>query len=678
MSDDGVEDLEHVWIPLSDGCRLAARIWRPVTAHDAPVPALLEYLPYRKRDFMRARDEPMHRYFAQRGYASVRVDLRGSGDSEGLLFDEYTAQEHADGAEVIAWLAAQPWCSGAVGMFGISWGGFNALQIAALRPPALKAVISLCASDDRYSDDAHYMGGCLLTENLQWGAIFMLNQALPPDPELVGDDWREQWRLRLEQLPNFPELWMREPWRGDYWRAGSVADDIERIDVPVYAIGGWADAYANAVPRLVASLRSPVKGLIGPWAHTFPHLGVPGPAIGFLQEAVRWWDRWLKDVPNGIEEEPALRAWMQESVAPQPQYETRPGRWVAEPEWPASTITPRTLHLGAGGGLTAEPEPEDEQEALLLASPQTCGLRGGEWCGFGSDGEMPRDQRPDDGFSLCFDTRRLRERVEILGAPEVRLRLCADRPSGILIARLCDVAPDGTSLRVSYGVLNLTHRDGHTEPTPLEPGQDYDVTLRLNDCAHAFPQGHRLRIALSTSYWPIVWPSPEPTRLSIATGTSRLVLPVRPPRAEDADLPEFDPPEMAAAAAMRPVRKHDFQRRLDVDLTTNRFCYALAGSEFDDASLVHFPDIDLRVGYTLGKRFEIDEVDPLSALERIEQRATLSRGDWRITVRLAMQLTADAETFRIEGRLEADEGPDDGARAFLRRDWDVRLPRRLV
>ena len=301
---DRVEDIENVWIPLSDGCRLAARIWRPEDAHERPVPVLLEYLPYRKRDFMRFRDEPMHRYLASHGYASVRVDLRGSGDSDGLLDDEYTAQEHADGVEVIAWLAAQPWCSGSVGMFGISWGGFNSLQIAARRPPALKAIMTVCAADDRYTDDAHYMGGCLLTENLQWGAIFMMNQALPPDPEIVGDAWREQWKKRLEHLPNFPELWLRQPWRGDYWIEGSVRDHIDRIEIPVYAIGGWADAYTNAVPRLVETLNSPSKGLIGPWAHTFPHLGLPGPAIGFLQEAVRWWDRWLKGMDNGIDREP--------------------------------------------------------------------------------------------------------------------------------------------------------------------------------------------------------------------------------------------------------------------------------------------------------------------------------------------------------------------------------------
>ncbi len=667
---DGVEDIENTWIPMSDGCRLAARIWRPEDAMQRPVPALLEFLPYRKRDFMRFRDEPMHRFLAAHGYASVRVDLRGSGDSDGLLDDEYTAKEHADGIEVIAWLAAQPWCSGNVGMFGISWGGFNSLQIAAHRPPALKAIMALCAADDRYTDDAHYMGGCLLTENLQWGSIFMMNQALPPDPEIVGDAWREQWRARLEHLPNFPELWLKQPWRGDYWIEGSVRDHIERIDVPVYAIGGWADAYTNAVPRLVATLKSPCKGLIGPWAHTFPHLGVPGPAIGFLQEAVRWWDRWLKGVDNGIDREPKLRVWLQESVKPAPQYESIPGRWVAEDAWPSTDIEMRTLYLSARGCS----EQAGKVEELMLASPQTCGMRGGEWCAFGSDGEMPRDQRPDDGFSLTWDTERLEERIEILGAPVVRLVLHSDQPTANVAVRLCDVAPDGSSLRVTYGVLNLTHRDGHAEPEPLVPGTRYTVDVRLNDIAHAFPAGHRIRVAVSTTYWPIVWPSASQCCLHISAGESRLTLPVRAPREEDSALKPFEAPAMAARPPIKRVRHHEFNRRLAVDLTSNRFRYELNGSEFDDASLVYFEDIDLRVGYTLSKHFEICEDDPLSATQTMEQRATLMRGDWRVTVRMSMSQTASAAAFRLEGRLEADEG----AERFLQRDFDVSVPRRLV
>ena len=665
-----VRHIENLWIPLADGTRLAARAWIPANAEHQPVPALLEFLPYRKRDFMRARDEPMHRWFAEHGYASLRVDLRGSGDSDGLLDDEYTAREHQDGVKVIDWIARQDWCDGAVGMFGISWGGFNALQIAALRPPALKAVISLCASDDRYTDDAHYMGGCLLTENLQWGAIFMLNQALPADPALVGDGWRAQWRERLEHLPNFAAEWMRHPWRDDYWKHGSVCEDIGRIEVPVYAMGGWADAYSNAVPRILASLKSPSKGLVGPWAHTFPHLGVPGPAIGFLDEARRWWDRWLKGEHNGIDDEPRYRAWMQEAIRPAPNYADIPGRWVAETDWPSARISTATLHLAADG-LRPEPGPPRER---TIASPEICGLRAGEWCAFGSDGEMPRDQRPDDGFSLCFDSPPLEGRVEILGAPRVRLELVSDQPQANLCVRLCDVAPDGASLRVTYGLLNLANREGHESPQPLTPGEPFTVEIALNDIAHAFPAGHRIRLALSTAYWPIAWPSPAPVSLGLRTGHSTLSLPVRPPHEEDARLREFEAPAMADAPTAKRLRSHDFRRRLLVDLAANTYHYELNGSEFDDASLVHFEDIDLKVGYTLNKGFDIADDDPLSARHVMEQRAVLARGDWRVTVRLTLRLESDAEFFHLTGELEADEGGE----PFVRRQWDERIPRRCL
>jgi len=667
---DRVEEIENTWIPLTDGCRLAARLWLPADARSRPVPALLEFLPYRKRDLMRARDEPMHRWFAQEGYACARVDLRGSGDSDGLLDDEYTPQEHEDAEAVIAWLAAQPWCDGNVGMFGISWGGFNALQVAARRPPALKAIISLCAADDRYSDDAHFMGGSLLTENLQWGAIFMLNQALPPDPALVGERWRESWRARLEHLPNFPAMWLEHAWRDDYWSAGSVRDHIQRIAVPVLAVGGWADGYSNAVPRLLATLESPCKGLIGPWAHTFPHLGRPGPAIGFLQEAKRWWDRWLRGLDNGVDADPALRVWMQDHVRPAPQYDHWPGRWVAEPTWPSPRIQPRRYYLTSSGLANVAGEPESR----ILASPQHCGIRGGEWCAFGADGEMPRDQRPDDGLSLVFDSTRLQERVEILGAPRLRLSLRSDQPVAHLVARLCDVAPDGTSLRVSYGVLNLCHRDGHAAPEPLTPGKTSTVEIQLNDVAHAFPVGHRIRVALSTTYWPIIWPAPAPATLRIMTGRSSLELPLRPPRAEDTALRPFPEPVMAPAPKVKRVRHHSFSRRLSVDLTADSYHYELAGTEFDEASMIYLEDIDLRIGHTLNKFYDITGDDPLSARERIEQSAVLARGDWRVSVALSMTMSADADNFHIEGRLVSTEGDT----SFVDREWDLRLPRRLL
>ena len=230
-----VEEIENVWIPMRDGCRLAARAWIP--REGQPVPALLEYLPYRKRDFTRSRDDAIHPYFAGHGYACLRVDVRGTGDSDGILADEYTEVEFEDGFDVLAWIATQPWCNGAVGMFGKSWGGFNALQIAAHNPPELKAVISVCAADDRYADDAHVMGGCVLTESLRWGSSLFTYAACPPDPVICGSGWRDNWLDRLEHATLFPALWLRHQRWDHYWRHGSVCTDYGAIKVPVFLFG---------------------------------------------------------------------------------------------------------------------------------------------------------------------------------------------------------------------------------------------------------------------------------------------------------------------------------------------------------------------------------------------------------------------------------------------------------
>jgi len=456
-----VRRIEHCWIPLPDGCRLAARVWLPEDAETSPVPAIVEYIPYRKRDFTRARDEPMHHYFAGHGYAAVRVDVRGSGESDGVLLDEYAEQELADGVAVIDWLAARPWCTGAVGMIGKSWGGINVLEIAARRPPALRAIITVCGSDDRWADDAHYMGGCLLNENLTWGSMLLTSSALPPDPALVGERWRALWLARLDHAVLFPEVWLRHQRRDAYWRRA----DLERITCAVYAVGGWADAYTNAIPRLLAGLTAPRKGLIGPWAHVYPHSGSPGPAIGFLQEALRWWDQWLKEIETGVLDEPLFRIWMQESHDG--------GRWVTEATWPSLRIVPKRLALGPGRLLEEAGGPETP---LAWRSPQSIGLAAGDWCSFGGGDDAPTDQRDDDGGSLTFDSAPLGERLEILGAPVADLELAVDRSEAFVAVRLNEIRPDGSSVRATYGVLNLTHRTshGHPEaPTRSGPGAGF-------------------------------------------------------------------------------------------------------------------------------------------------------------------------------------------------------------
>jgi putative CocE/NonD family hydrolase len=352
-----VHVIEHTLIPLKDGTTLAARIWLPDDAERNPVPAILEYLPYRKRDGTYERDALTHPYLAGHGYAGVRVDIRGSGESSGLLLDEYAKQEQDDALEVIAWLAAQPWCSGAVGMMGISWGGFNGLQVAARRPPALKAIVTLCSTDDRYRDDVHYMGGALLTAGLDWASFFFTAMCHPPDPALVGASWRSTWLQRIENVPLFLETWMRHQRRDAYWRRGSVCEDYSAIQCPVYAVGGWTDGYKNAIPRLLERLRVPRKGLIGPWAHAYPHFALPGPQIGFLQEILRWWDYWLKGIDTGVMDEPLLRAWMTESVKPASRHEALPGRWIAETSWPPNGLSPCRLFLTGSGRKAPSVQP---------------------------------------------------------------------------------------------------------------------------------------------------------------------------------------------------------------------------------------------------------------------------------------------------------------------------------
>ncbi|MGI9391428.1 MAG: CocE/NonD family hydrolase, partial [Boseongicola sp.] len=281
-------------IIMADGTRLSARIWLPEGAEKYPVPAILEHLPYRKRDGTIARDELTHPYLAGHGYACIRVDMRGSGDSDGIMADEYTQQEWDDAIAVMEWVRSQPWSTGDWGMMGISWGGFNSLQVAALRPEGLKAIITLCSTVDRYADDIHYKGGCMLGENLGWAAQMLAYSSRPPDPEVVGDRWREMWMERLKSQPFLLETWLAHQQRDAYWEHGSVCEDYDAIDAAVLALGGWHDGYRNTPEHLARNLNCPIKTMIGPWIHKYPHYAAPEPRIGFLQEALRWWDHWLK------------------------------------------------------------------------------------------------------------------------------------------------------------------------------------------------------------------------------------------------------------------------------------------------------------------------------------------------------------------------------------------------
>ncbi len=658
---------EHVWITVSDGTRLAAKIWRPVSSDREPVPGLLEYIPYRKRDLTAIRDSIHHPYLAGHGYACVRVDMRGTGESEGVLTDEYLEEEQRDAEDVLAWLAEQPWCTGELGMFGISWGGFAALQVAARKPPNLKAIAISSFTDDRYADDFHYMGGCMLSDNLAESGTMFAYSTLPPDPALVGERWRDMWRERVEAAGPWVDTWLHHQRRDTYWSHASVNESYADVQCPVLATSGWADGYSNAVARLLAHVDVPRKGLIGPWSHKYPHLGEPGPAIGYLQELVRWWDHWLKGVDNGVLDGPMLVTWMQDSVPPSTSYHQRPGRWVGEVEWPSPNVRPVVFplarhRLGKPGESVAGVE-------LTVQSPLSVGQFAGKWASYNAPPDLPYDQREEDGGSLVFETEPLAEDLEILGTPRVTLDIAADRPVAMVAVRLSDVLPDGRATRVTYGLLNLTHRDGHEQPEPLVPGERYRVAVDFNTVAQRFPAGHRIRLSVSSSYWPLAWPPPEPVRLSVRTGSSELTLPVRE-AGEAEPVIEFGEPEGARPIETTQVRPGKHAWTVSRDLVR----YESALDIVKDAGTIAFSDHGLEVTRCANERYSwvADDFETVGGVT--EWTMGFSRGDWEATTVTRQELTCTRTEFHLHARLDAYEGSE----RVMSRNWRRTIPRDCV
>ncbi len=639
-----VVETPDMGIVLADGTRLSARVWMPEDAAADPVPAVLEFLPYRKRDGTVVRDALTHPYLAGHGYACLRVDMRGNGDSDGLMEDEYTPQELSDACDVIAWIAAQPWCAGSVGMMGISWGGFNSLQVAALEPPALKAIITICSTVDRFADDIHYKGGCLLNENLGWGATMWAYSSRPADPALRGD-WFDLWLKRLEAEPFLPALWLKHQRRDAYWKHGSVCEDFGAIKAAVLAVGGWSDSYKNAVPALVEHIQAPVKGITGPWTHHYPHFAVPAPRIGFLQEALRWWDRWLKGIDTGVEADPAYRPYLMDGLRPAAWYEERPGRWLAEPSWPSPNIETRAMPLAEGTLDQGE-----GRFSILLKSPEDCGMDGGEFCAIWLGPELPGDQRRDDALSVCFDSAPMGQ-TDIVGAPVLRLRVASDKPVAQLAVRLNHLHPDGAATRITWGVLNLTHRDSHEHPAPLEPGRVHDVQITLDHIAYRLPEGHRLRVAVSSAYWPMIWPAPEQAALTLTGGA--LDLPVRTKVAQ-ADEVTFPEAEAAPALRTRPIRPTAHVRRTEVDQRTGIVSLIIE----DDFGEYENLDHGGIAGSVARERWDIHPDDPLSAKGWAHWTEVVERDGLRLRTEAISEMWSDATTFHLRGTLQAWRGDE--------------------
>ena len=624
-------------IPLSDGIYLSARVWMPQDANSNPVPAILEYLPYRKTDGTAERDHGMHAHFARSGYVCLRVDRRGCGDSEGLFDDEYSEQELSDGVEVINWIAQQPWCSGSVGIQGISWGGFNGVQLAARAPEPLKAVISIGTTVDRYRDDIHYKGGIQLCENVGWAATVLSWFSMPPDPEIVGEAWRDMWLERLENTPFLASRWIRHANRDAYWKHGSVCEDYSAIKAPVLVMGGLHDGYRNAMAHLAENLSAPVKSIIGPWSHKYPNISTIEPSVDYLGLAVRWWDHWLKGIDRGVDGDPAYTAYLMNSVTPNPSLNKREGAWIAEHVWPSPDINIVSLELDSA----------DERNASTKYD-SACGRASGEFFPFGfGPGELPDDQQHDDALSLCFDLGPFDTTQQFLGAPNVELHLSCDARVGQVVVRLCDLRPDGTSNLISLGMLNLRHRDGFETVKPLVPGMVYSISVPLDQTAYSLPEGHRLRVAVSNSYWPYCWPEGEVFSLEIAGG--RLDLPVRNPT--NMRQCHFSPPEKMDARQFQNLRNAEEWKTWNED-NHGTISLEIGGD--------HGARKDLESGLITSSKvvehWSIRRDDPASAWAEITWWRSFGRDDWEVSSLVTTKMHGTKDDFIISQLLEVFEG----------------------
>ena len=507
--------LENTWIPMSDGIRLAVTLYLPTGAKPGQrYPALLEYLPYRKDDDEAVRDFGTHTYFAKRGYVGARVDIRGFGMSEGSPPDrEYSAQEQQDAEEVIAWLARQSWSNGNVGMLGISWGGFNSIQMALRKPPALKAILAIAATDELFKEDVHYMDGVFHVDEFELTMDLDQGRTGAPDFSLEGSAIASRMNS-----PPWSLTYMKHQRDGIFWR--SPLRPIETLQVPAFLIGGLQDGYRDSIPRMLEKVKAPLKAWIGPWNHGFPNDSDYGPLFEWRDQAVRWFDYWLKGRETGVLSDPKVIIYQQHWHPPGSQSQDVPGEWRAEKSWPPADATATTLYFQTEHRLAFEQREGGHDQ---LRNVPSTGVEAGFWWG-----ELLTDQRPIDAYSLIYDSPALTEDFAILGRPRVNMQVTADAPLADWFVRLSDVAPDGGVTMVTGAGINGAQRGSMADPKDLASGTVYPLSVDLHLASWVFPKGHRIRVAVSNALWPMNWPTPYPLTTSIAFGgnaPSQVILP---------------------------------------------------------------------------------------------------------------------------------------------------------
>jgi predicted acyl esterase len=554
--------MPNVRIPMPDGITLAADLHLPEAGPGRKFPAIIEYTPYHKTNNAvygpRATRYP---YFASHGYVFVNVDIRGTGDSEGFNTAFTSPAEVDDNIEVIRWCARQAWCDGRVGMIGISYTAWVCYDAARRAPAELKAVILCQMTSDWYDGMACPGGNPRPFAYENYAPLMAAYNFAPPNPDLVGAQWAAIWQQRLDRSIPWGVAYAENLLDGPFWESRLLRGHEERVRAATFLIGGWCDWYADDFLRVYSRLRCPKRILIGPWTHNYPENAWPLPRINDRYECLRWFDKHLKGVDTDparpLKKEPPVTLFVGEFTRPDALRREDNGAFRSETEWPPPGVSSIPMYLAAEGRLVsgtfsgpAAPEPASKSDLVYRAD---VGIAAGRYVigqllpGWG----MPDDQRLDEGLSLVYtgDPIRPESACVLLGPPEARLWLSSTAAVAFLSVKLCDVAPDGTSVLVSKGVLNLTHRNGHAQPEPLVPGTVYEVRVPLLAAAYRFRPGHRLRVMIAAADFQNAWPTPVPHTLSVYSGPkhpSHLVLPlagaVVPPLPVPRFLPSDFPP----------------------------------------------------------------------------------------------------------------------------------------
>jgi putative CocE/NonD family hydrolase len=656
----------HVQVPMRDGIKLSADLIRPDA--DGRFPAIIEYIPYRKDDLTQGGYDA-HYYFAERGFIGVRLDVRGTGSSEGINTDEYMPVEQKDGFDAVEWCAKQPWSNGRVGMFGTSYGGFTCIQVAMHRPPHLKAIVPMYATDDRYTDDCHYTPGGnmrIYYDVGTYGGSMVAMNALPPVAEYVGPKWAELWKQRLEENQPYLLTWLKNQVDGPYWRSASLRPEYDRVECPTFLIGGWRDGYANTMLRTYMYLKAPKKLLMGPWVHSRPNVSVPGPRIDYLNEVVRFFAHWLRDEDTGIMKEPAVTIYMQQYARPERTLDVTPGHWRSEADLPGKGSTELTFYLQEGGRLAEKPGQTPKREYEEFEYSPTMGLSNGYWSAGGISYYLADDQRADEAYSLVYTTAPFENEMRLLGWPRVILHASSSAKVATFVAKLADVDPDGSSSLIVDGSLNGTRRESLTDPKPMTPDEVYELRVPMNPTGWTLKPGHRLRLAISGADFPNLWPTPEKARNRVYLSKSRVVLPVVA-KSTGSMTPQFLPPpqlRQIVRGSGEPPRQQVLHDQITGAVTVlNRTKGTLT-----------LPDDRGVLTSEHSFRCTASSKDPAQASIVGTHTYTLRREDGTFEVSAESTVRATATAFHITINLTVTRN----GKPFFHKTWTASEPRRLL